>query len=328
MRRPHIVVIGSLNLDLIAEVDRLPDQGETVLGKKAHMLPGGKGANQAVAARRLGAEVSFIGAVGRDAFGARLLEALRTEGIGTEGVKVVPDEGSGLAFITLAERDNRIIVVPGANARLTPDDVDRQAALIRAADVVLVQLEIPLEAVEKAVELARRYGVRVILNPAPARPLPAALLRAVDVLTPNRLELRVVNDLPPAVEAPAKGEPAAVEAPEEEESAALEAGVRALLARGVSSVVVTLGAEGAAYAIRDAHGDLGRLHRVPAVRVPVRDTTGAGDAFNGALAVALAEGRPLGEAVRMANRAAAIKVTRFGAQAGMPTRAELERWQE
>lgn len=318
MRRPHIVVVGSLNLDLIVEVDRLPDQGETVLGKKAHMLPGGKGANQAVAARRLGAEVSLIGAVGRDAFGARLLEALRTEGIDTEGVKVVPDEGSGLAFITLAERDNRIIVVPGANARLTPDDVDRQAALFRAADVVLVQLEIPLEAVEKAVELARRSGVRVILNPAPARPLPATLLRAVDVLTPNRLELRVVNDLPPP----------AVEAPEEEASAALEAGVRALLARGVSSVVVTLGAEGAAYAIRDAHGNPGGLHRVPAVRVPVRDTTGAGDAFNGALAVALAEGRPLGEAVRMANRVAAIKVTRFGAQAGMPTRAELERWQE
>lgn len=274
-------------MDLVTITKRMPLQGETVVGETFRLIPGGKGANQAVAAARLGADVQMIGAVGTDAFGAELLQHLAKEGIIVDGVKPVTDTETGIATIIISEGDNRIIVVPGANHALRPDDLERWEEKIATSDVCLLQLEIPLSVVERAVSIAKRNGVRVILNPAPAQPLPDTLLDQVDFLTPNEHERDIVL----------AGRP---------------------LKQWAHKLIVTEGKRGVSFQRN------GEQVLIPGFRVPVVDTTGAGDTFNGALAVALSKGMALEDACRYANAAAALSVTKLGAQTGMPTKKELE----
>ncbi|NGQ96708.1 ribokinase [Brevibacillus sp. SYP-B805] len=295
---PNVVVIGSLNMDIVVEADRPPQMGETVAGNRVHFIPGGKGANQAVAAARLGARTTMIGAVGCDPFGKELLEALRREGIETDTVKTVAGAHTGVASILLVEGDNQIIVVDGANGHCTREDIDLHRKKIAQADAVLLQLEIPLETVQYAAETAKRQGKTVVLNPAPARPLPDELLRHVDVMIPNESELYLLA--------------------EADEGSDLETAMRRLQDKGVRTVVATLGARGAAYLTAD-----GAFGTVPSHKVEVVDTTGAGDAFNAGFACALASGEPVAEAVGFASKVAALAVTRLGAQAGMPTLAQV-----
>ncbi|AEV20936.1 ribokinase [Geobacillus sp. G4] len=287
MNKPTITVIGSINMDLVTVAARFPNQGETILGERFLTTPGGKGANQAVAAARLGANIRMIGAVGDDAFGQELIRSLQNEGISVDYVKPVTHGSTGIASITISERDNRIIVVPGANHALTPEDLDSCESVIAESDVCLLQLEIPLPVVERAVSIAHRHGVRVIVNPAPAQPLPPSVLEQASFLTPNEHERTILFDKM------------------DEEAFA-------------DKLIVTEGAKG----VRIWQDGQERL--IPSFQVPVVDTTGAGDTFNGALAVALAEGKPLDEACRFANAAAALSVTKLGAQAGMPRRQEVE----
>jgi ribokinase len=285
-----IVVVGSLNLDIVVPVPHHPRPGETVLGGDHARHPGGKGANQAVAAARLGGETAMLGRVGDDDAGRLLLDALEDSGVATDDVLVTSDAPSGIALITVDdEGENAIVVSPGANARLDPSDVEAAAELIEGADILLLQLEVSLPTVKRAAELARGT---VILNPAPAVELPASLLERVDVLVPNRGELALLSGGDDMVSS-AQG-------------------------LGAGQVVVTLGAEGALvvslYAVEPIAG-----HSVEAV-----DTTAAGDCFCGALAAGLEEGLDLVTAARRANAAAALSTTRRGAQPSLPTRAELD----
>ena len=290
---PRIVVVGSINMDLVTLAPRFPGPGETLLGTRFLTAHGGKGANQAVAAARLGAEVAMVGALGRDAFGDQLHAGLAREGIALDHVARIDDEGSGSASITVAAGENQIIVVPAANARVSPAQVEAARATIAHADAVLVQLEIPLDAVEATLRLARRENVPVILNPAPAQKLPAEWLQLASYLTPNQHEL-----------ATALGEDAHTD-------------FRELMRRAPCPVVLTRGGEGAWY--RDhAHPEPARQS---GFAVDAIDTTGAGDTFNGALAVFLHEGLPA--AVRKACAAAALSVTKLGAQGGMPSAHEV-----
>lgn len=301
--KPPLVVVGSSNTDMILRLDRLPRPGETRLGGAFALAAGGKGANQAVAAARAGGRVTFVACVGRDLFGNQALAGFRRDGLDTRWVRRDRTAPSGVALIFVARNgENCIAVASGANAHLTPADVHRARAAITRAAAVLLQLESPLPTVQVAAALAHGAGVRVMLNPAPARPLPDALLRRVTWLTPNETEAEALTGVP------VRGERAAARAAER------------LLARGVEAVILTLGKRGAFVAA----GEL--RQRVPGFRVRAVDTVAAGDVFNGALAVALGEGRPLLEAVRFANAAAALSVTRPGAQPSAPRRAEIERF--
>lgn len=297
-----VVVVGSAHMDFYVRLPRLPSVGETVLGSGFVMSPGGKGANQAVAAARLGARAYLVSRVGADLLGEWLLEGLRGEGVGVEFVRVDRGAHTGVAFILLEEGsgENVIAVAPGADSRVSASDVEEASGVIAGARVVLAQLEVPLGAVARACEIARGSGARVVLNPAPARGLPGWLYKLLDVITPNRVEAERLTGVR------VSGLEGAREA----------AGV--LLDRGVGGVVVTLGPGGALVATRRG------FEHVPAFETRVVDTTGAGDAFNAALAVFLSEGYGLRESCLMASAAAAIKVGRLGAQAGLPTRGELE----
>jgi ribokinase len=288
----RIVVVGSINMDLVTLAPRFPAAGETLLGERFLTVPGGKGANQAVAAARLGAEVTLVGAIGRDAFGAELERGLTAEGIDLAHVLTLDDVGSGTASITVAEGDNQIVVVPAANARVTPAQVEQARDRIERADAVLVQMEIPLETVEATIRLGHRAGVPVILNPAPAQPLPREWLTLASYLTPNQHELATVLGADAAED------------------------FIALMQRAPCPVVLTRGSEGAWYR------EQGEPKHQPGFTVDVVDTTGAGDTFNGALAVHLREG--LDMAVRKACAAAALSVTRLGAQGGMPRADEVD----
>ncbi|MBV8678953.1 MAG: ribokinase [Aquitalea sp.] len=288
----RVLLIGSINMDLVVEADSFPRQGETLFGHRFATYPGGKGANQAVAAARLGAEVSLIACVGKDAFGAQLLAGLQAEGVDTRWVRQV-EEATGMASITLAGCDNAIMVVSGANNAVSPAQLDDAEAAFAAADVVLAQLEVPLATVEHAAMLAARHGKPFILNPAPAQALPASLLQQTSLLTPNEYELAVALDS--------------------------QQPWQALLASRPAGIVMTQGSQGASYA--DAQGQLQQIAGFPVSAV---DSTGAGDTFNGALAAFWALG--LAEAVRRANAAAALSVTRPGAQGGMPTLAALQQF--
>ena len=290
---PRIVVVGSINMDLVTLAPRFPGPGETLLGSRFFTAHGGKGANQAVAAARLGAEVAMIGALGRDAFGDQLHAGLAHEGIDLAHVARIDDEGSGSASITVAAGENQIIVVPAANARISLAQVEAARDAIARADAVLVQLEIPLDAVEATLRLARREGVPVILNPAPAQKLRAEWLSLASYLTPNQHELAT-----------------ALGADEQTD-------FRELMRRAPCPVVLTRGGEGAWYR-DDAHPE--PAHQA-GFKVDAIDTTGAGDTFNGALAVFLHEGLPA--AVRKACAAAALSVTKLGAQGGMPSAREV-----
>ena len=286
------VVVGSINMDLVTLAPRFPAPGETILGERFLTVHGGKGANQAVAAARLGAEVALVGAVGDDAFGAQLREGLARENVQLDHVVRIANCSSGTASITVAEGDNHIVVVPGANARVTPAQIERAQAAFANSDAILVQMEVPLESVEATLRLGQRVGKPVILNPAPAQPLPLEWLGLARYLTPNQHELAILLG--------ADG----------------DEDFRSLMNRSPAPLVLTRGGEGAWF-----REDGDPVHQ-PGFKVDVADTTGAGDTFNAALAVFLHDGLP--EAVRKACAAAALSVTRLGAQVGMPTRGELD----
>ena len=297
----HITVVGSLNMDLVVRAPRIPQPGETIIGGDFHTVPGGKGANQAVAAARLGAQVSMVGRVGRGAFAGPLLKNLAAAGVEHAFVTQDSEAATGVALIVVDDAgQNSIVVASGANVRLSPTDVDDAGATIAAADALLLQLESPLETVTRAAEVARAKGATVILNPAPARSLPAALLSLVDVLIPNESEAALLTGLP--IDNPAEAEAAAT----------------ALRELGVGTVILTLGERGALLAREDG------AEVFPAFEVTPVDTTAAGDAFVGGFAVALAGGQPLAEAVRWGNAAGALATTRLGAQPSLPTRQELQ----
>jgi ribokinase len=302
MGTASIVVVGSSNTDMIIRLSRIPRPGETILGGRFLTAAGGKGANQAVGAARAGGKVAFIARVGKDVFGDQAVAGLRRDGIDVRKVFRDAAAPSGVALIFVAEDgENSIAVAGGANARLSSADVRQAGALIRSAAVLLAQLETPLAAVRTAAELAVRAGVPVILNPAPARALPDSLLRLISIITPNETEAELLTGI------------------EITDEAAAAKASQALLLRGARAVILTLGARGAFLA------DGKRAQLVPGFRIKARDTTAAGDIFNGALAVALAEGQELPDAVRFANAAAALSVARLGAQPSAPTRLEIER---
>jgi ribokinase len=298
--RPRIVVVGGSNTDLVARAPRLPLAGETLLGESYFKAAGGKGANQAVAAARLGAHVTFVCRLGADDLGDQAMAGFIADGIDTRQVVRDPACSSGVALIAvdMSSGDNSIIVIPGANGRLGPADVEAAEAQISAADMLVCQLESPLETTLRALEIARKNRVPAILNPAPARDLPDSLLGLVSVLTPNETEAALLSG--------------------GDASTPLDSAQR-LLARGAGCVIVTLGPQGAL--IVDNEGE----RRVPGRAVArVVDTTGAGDCFTGALAVALSEGKTIDESAAFATQAASLSVTRAGAQPGMPFRREID----
>ncbi|UCD25950.1 MAG: ribokinase [Gemmatimonadota bacterium] len=296
-----IVVVGSSNTDMIIKLARIPQPGETVLGGDFSTAAGGKGANQAVAAARAGGKVTFVARVGDDVFGQQAVEGFVADGIDTSHVITDSDAPSGVALIFVDQQgENSIAVASGANARLTPDDVLSARDAVTSADVLVTQLETPLDTVRAAVELAAVNGVRVVLNPAPAQPLGEEILQHVSVLTPNEIEAELLTGI--AVSS---------------DGAALAA-AKALNARGVEAVLITLGSRGALLFDSD-HAEL-----IPSFEVEAVDTTAAGDVFNGALAVALSERSSLAEAARFANAAAALAVTKLGAQPSAPSREEIE----
>jgi ribokinase len=298
-----IIVVGSLNMDFVVQVDKLPLPGETVLGSGFGTIPGGKGANQACAAGKLGGRVRMVGRVGEDVFGGQLKQSLAASGVDTGAVWSTKGTPTGVALIFVqAGGQNQIVVASGANGSLTPEDVGRGLEGV-ATGFLLLQLESPMGAVETAASLGRQQGLSVVLDPAPARPLSDALLANVDVLTPNESEAMVLLDR-------RAGEVSLEDAPEV---------ARALRRRGPKAVVLKLGEKGAF--LDDGTG--GR--HVPGLEVEAVDATAAGDTFNGALAVALAEGREMAQALGFANAAAAISVTRLGAQASTPGRDEVEK---
>ncbi|GIN69614.1 ribokinase [Bacillus sp. J14TS2] len=285
--KPKITVVGSINMDLVTMTDKLPNKGETLLGQQFQMNPGGKGANQAIAAARLGARTSMIGCVGQDAFGKQLLHNLEENGVNVSNVEPVTDVVTGTATILVSDQDNRIIVTPGANDSVTVDFIESKREVIANSDVVILQLEIPLDSVIRAIEIAKEHHVKVILNPAPIRELPDTLIRQIDYVTPNEheetllMKNRDLNELQ-------------------------------------KKLIVTRGESGVSFYQNDKRID------VPAFKVDVKDTTGAGDAFNGGLAVALSKGLSLREACIFSSAVAAISITELGAQTGMPTEEQVK----
>jgi len=294
-------VVGSSNMDLVVKSPRIPVPGETILGGDFFMVPGGKGANQAVAAARLGARVCFVARLGDDLFGRKSLENFQREGLDTKFVTLTSHTPSGVALITVDEAgNNAIVVAPGANAKLSPEDVRRAEGEIRAVGAVVAQLEVPMTTVQCAAELANEAGVPFILNPAPAQRLSPSLLARVEVLTPNETEAQLLTGVKVI-----------------DDDSARKAAEK-LLSTGVKAVILTMGARGFLLAAN------GATEFVAALRVKAIDATAAGDAFTGSLAVSLARGRPLREAAAFANRVAALCVTRLGAQPSMPTQKEVE----
>jgi ribokinase len=301
MSEPEVVVVGSINMDLVVRTARLPEPGETVSGKSFSTVPGGKGANQAVASARLGARTAMIGCVGDDAFGVELGRVLAADGIDSRAVRQVAGVPTGVALIEVDDAGrNHIVVVPGGNGRLEIGDVQAHEALLASARAVVLQLEVPLSTVVWTAARARALGKLVVLNPAPAQPLPAELLAAADYLVPNELEAGALSGV--RVDSPA---------------AAAEAAQR-LRAQGPRNVIITLGAAG----VLSATADEVRHH--PARPVQAVDSTAAGDTFIGGLCAALVAGRPLDRAIAFAQAAAAISVTRPGAQTSIPRREEVE----
>lgn len=299
--RQQILVVGSSNTDMVIKAAHLPRPGETILGGTFFMNPGGKGANQAVAIARLGGPVTFICKTGSDIFGHQSQQLFEEEGINTSYVFSDSENPSGVALITVDEKaENCIVVASGANANLLPSDLAKAEEAIEQADLVLMQLEVPMETVRFVADIAWQKGKKVILNPAPAHPLPADLLRHLYLITPNETEAEMITGVKITDEASA-GEAA-----------------RVLAGMGVQHVIITLGSKGALI-----YSD-GKAEMVPALKVEAVDTTAAGDVFNGALTVALSEGRSLKEAARFACKASAISVTRVGAQSSAPYRNEVD----
>lgn len=299
-----IVVIGSLNMDMVVRTNLIPNAGETLIGQAFALSPGGKGANQAVAAARLGAEVSMIGRVGKDTFGSEMLEIIRNEGIHIEHISVSEHEATGVASIVIEEDgENRIIVVPGANIELTVEDIQALEAVISQAKIIVLQLEMDLAMSEQAIAIAHRKGIPVILNPAPARVLKDEMLAQVSYLTPNETEAGILSGM-------------TVDSAETAEQAA-----RILLQKGVQNVIVTLGSKGAL--IVNTEG----AKAVPGFPVKAVDTVAfCGDSFNGALAQQLVIGKTLEEAVSFANAVGALAVGKEGAIPSLPQLSEVEQF--
>ncbi|MCF4997390.1 ribokinase [Pseudomonas syringae] len=297
----NVVVIGSLNMDLVTRAPRLPRGGETLIGHSFATVSGGKGANQAVAAARLGAQVAMIGCVGNDAYGAQLRDALLVEQIDCQAVSTV-DDSSGVALIVVDDNSqNAIVIVAGANGAMTPAVIERFDSVLQAGDVIICQLEVPDATVGHALKRGRELGKTVILNPAPAsRPLPGDWYGAVDYLIPNESEASILSGLP-------------VDSPESAEKAAAQ-----LISMGAGKVIVTLGAQGALFA------DGATFEHFPAPKVKAVDTTAAGDTFVGGFAAALACGKTEAEAIRFGQVAAALSVTRAGAQPSIPTQSDVQ----
>lgn len=299
--RQQILVVGSSNTDMVIKAAHLPRPGETILGGTFFMNPGGKGANQAVAIARLGGPVTFICKTGSDIFGHQSQQLFEEEGINTSYIFSDPEHPSGVALITVDEQaENCIVVASGANANLLPSDLEKAEEAIEQADLVLMQLEVPMETVRFVADMAWEKRKKVILNPAPAHPLSAELLRRLYLITPNETEAEMISGVKIT-----------------DESSAIEA-ARVLSGMGVQNVIITLGSKGALL-----YSD-GKSEKVPAWKVEAVDTTAAGDVFNGALTVALSEGRDLKEATRFACKASAISVTRVGAQSSAPYRNEVD----
>jgi ribokinase len=300
-----ILVVGSSNTDLIIKVPEIPRPGETLLGGAFQTFPGGKGANQAVAAARAGGEVVFIASVGDDDYGKAAVNGYKLDNINTEDIKVCKGIPSGIAMITISDKgENAITVASGANAELLKEDLDEAEEAFDEADYMLVQLETPLETVQKAVELCRDFDTRVILNPAPAAELPDEILALIDIITPNETEAERLTGVK------VSGEQDAIKA------------AQVLHDRGVKTVIITMGSKGAFLSDRDS----GTAKVIPGFKVTAVDTTAAGDVFNGQLAVALAEGSSMEEAVHLAHAAAALSVQKLGAQSSIPRREETDKY--
>jgi ribokinase len=295
-----ITIIGSSNTDMVIKSGHLPAPGETVLGGDFFMNPGGKGANQAVAAARLGGEVHFVCKVGKDVFGETALQQFKQDGINTQFVTQDPLAPSGVALINVdAKGENCITVASGANNCLSKGDIDAASEIFEAGDFVLTQLETPLETVVYAAKIAAKKGLKVVLNPAPAAELPAELFAHLYAITPNETEAEFLTGIPV------------------NDLLSAEKAANILLHKGVQHVIITLGAEGALY--KTAY----ETEHIPVAKVEAKDTTAAGDCFNGALVVGLSEGMSWTEAITFACKAASISVTRLGAQASMPRLEEL-----
>lgn len=292
-----IVVVGSINMDYVLKTEALPKLGETISAKSFTTVFGGKGANQAVAAARLGAEVIMIGAVGDDGIGVELRDNLTREGIHTEGVHSV-DGASGVAMINVADNgDNTIVVYPGANANLGTEWVKQHEALIKSADCLMVQLEIPMDTVMEAVKIAAQNNVKVIFNPAPAKTFPDEIFQYVDVITPNETELMKISGKEDIIE-----------------------GARELITRGATSVVVTLGEQGSMFV------DQENSYKAGSFKVNAIDSTAAGDAFNAALAIKMIESNDMESALRFSNAVGALVTTKLGAQTSLPYKDELDKF--
>ena len=298
--KPKIVVVGSSNTDLVMKLPRLPRPGETIIGGSFSMAAGGKGANQAVAASRAGGDVSFIAKVGNDVFGSKTIEGFKNDGLDAQFVDIVPETASGIGLIFVDRNgENCIGVASGANHELMPADVEKAGGVIASADILLLQLEIPLTTVEAAVRIASKAGVRVLLNPAPAQPLNPAFLKQISVITPNENEVEILTGIRIS------------------DDASVTAAASKLRTQQIPAGVITLGARGAFLS------DEGKAEFVASFRVESVDSTAAGDVFSGALAVALGERASLSDAVRFACAAAALSVTRLGAQPSAPRREEI-----
>ncbi|MDQ0253470.1 ribokinase [Evansella vedderi] len=300
MDTPKITVVGSLNMDLVISLEVMPQIGETVHGDSIHYIPGGKGANQAVGCARLGADVTMIGAVGDDLFGKRILEEMEQYGLSQDGIFTLKNESTGIASIYHTKEDNSIAIVPGTNGKLTPEMVKSYRDVIAASDIVLLQLEIPMETVHESLRIARSSGVKTVLNPAPVNPLSPELLQLVDVITPNETEFEMLI-----------GKKA------DRSDAELFEAIRTWESKFGNKLIVTRGKHGATHIIE------GKLEHVTAPLVEVVDTTGAGDCFNAALSYGLAKQWEWKEILSFAVRAASISVTKFGAQGGMPTLGQI-----